>query len=763
MSIIAGLSIRKRIVLYIFLFLVLFASIAAISQYFLTQGNKSEVLLKNALETKSLVQELKIYENQFLTEDVLSDLFYETRSSKNIDNFYAVYQEALMLLNESFNKENQSLIDSTIVNELFHRLNQYKSSVDTLVEKTLQKGFKDYGIIGEFRTSVHQSEDLVIASGNERFYNYILKMRRHEKDFLLRQDEKYVDQFRNTYYEFIAELENNADESYVDDLKAVTDNYVNRFYQLVELQNEIGTHEKGLLKRVYTNSQVIMPHLSNIVTLTENHRDRMLLNMRVSLVVLLALTAILVIALLTRLIAVIRKPIKALEERIVQLGSGDVSKQLVEIKGSNEIARMGNALNSLINGLRNTVAFANDISQGKYDTDFKPLSDKDTLGKSLLDMRENLVKASEEAENQRKAEHQQNWINSGTAKFADILNQNYSDTGEFAFNIISNLVKYLNANQGGMFLVNDDNPEDVHLELKSAFAYNRRKFLEKRVELGEGFVGTSVLEKNIIYRTEIPDDYITITSGLGDANPNVLLIIPLVLEDKYYGVIEIASFNEFKEYEMEFISKISETIASTISAVKSKERTEKLLEKTREQAEQITQTEEEMRQNMEELQATQEEMARKQNELEARKTLMENLLDTIPLPVFVKDENKKYFLVNNEESKLFNLSKDKIIGYTESELVQDEISVQIADESDAKVFAENKRIELPEQRVKLNNGAEKVLKTIKIPFTNNITNKINLLGISLEIGNGKCEEELRNANTKIEELTQQLNNLANPA
>lgn len=446
MSIIAGLSIRKRIVLYIFLFLVLFAGIAGISQYFLTQGNKSEELLKNALQTKSLAQDLKIYENQFLTEDVINEKFFEEKSSNNLENFYAVFQEALKLMNESFHQDNQSLIDSNVVNEVFDHLNQYKLSVDTLVEKILQKGFKDYGIIGEFRTSVHQSEEFVLASGNEQFYNYILKMRRHEKDYLLRLDEKYVDQFRNTYYEFISELENYPNEPYIDDLKTFTDNYVNRFYQLVELQNEIGTYEKGLLKRVYANSQLIMPHLSNIVTLTEHHRDRMLLNMRVSLAVLLALTTILVIALLTRLITIIRNPLKTLEERIVQLGSGDVSNQLVEIKGSHEIARMGNALNRLITGLRNTIAFADDISQGKYNTDFTPLSNKDSLGKSLLDMRENLVKASKEAENQKKAEHRQNWINSGTATFADILNQNYSDTGEFAFNIISNLVKYLNAN-----------------------------------------------------------------------------------------------------------------------------------------------------------------------------------------------------------------------------------------------------------------------------------------------------------------------------
>ena len=759
MSIRSNVSIRKKIIVYIFLFLILFTGIALVSMYFLSRSKQSEDLSKNALRMKSMVQNLIIFENQILTQDIVDESFYENHTSENLENFRSEYEQMILEINDIFQKDNLLVLDSTTIYDLSQRIENYKLSVDTLINKLWEKGFKDFGIIGEFRSSVHQAEDYLSAAESEILRNYMLTMRRHEKDFLLRMDFKYVNNFRNTYDSFMMELQNNPNPIFVEELTSLIDNYAQQFYQLVNLQMEISASNNGLQERVNTNALEIIPVLNHIIQVTDKHRSNMLLNMKISLMALLILTAFLVTFLLLRLLFDITKPINLLVHRISILSKGVISEKQVEITGNKEIVSMVNALNNLIMGLRKSADFANDISNEKYDTDFKPLSDKDQLGKSLLEMRENLLQAAEESEKQRQIENKQNWINSGSAKFADILNQNYSDTSEFAFNIISNLVKYLDANQGGMFLINDDNPNDVYLELKSAFAYNRRKFLEKRIEIGEGFVGTCVLEKSIIYRTEIPQDYLTITSGLGDANPKVLLIVPLVLDKNYYGAMEIASFHEIKDYELEFIRKISETIASTISAVKSKERTEKLLETTREQAEQITQTEEEMRQNMEELQATQEEMARKQGELEKRKLLMENLLDTIPLPIFVKDEKKRYYLVNKEEIALFKMPKDKIIGKTEEDLVQDKSSVHTANVSDDKVLTEKTKVDLPEQKIKLNNGIEKIFKTIKVPFTNNITNSTNLLGISLEITDNQCEKQLTEALEKIDDLTQQLNNL----
>jgi transcriptional regulator with GAF, ATPase, and Fis domain len=147
--------------------------------------------------------------------------------------------------------------------------------------------------------------------------------------------------------------------------------------------------------------------------------------------------------------------------------------------------------------------------------------------------------------------------------------------------------------------------------------HGTKKFQNHKIYRGEGLAGQAWQEGDIVYLTEVPQNYIKITSGLGDANPTSVLIVPLKVNDQIFGVVEIASFSLFQDFEMEFVQKIAESIASTISSVKINARTQHLLEESQEMTEQMRAQEEEMRQNMEELQATQEEMQRSQSETDS--------------------------------------------------------------------------------------------------------------------------------------------------
>jgi GAF domain-containing protein len=259
--------------------------------------------------------------------------------------------------------------------------------------------------------------------------------------------------------------------------------------------------------------------------------------------------------------------------------------------------------------------FAENIGNGHYQASYSPLSEHDVLGNALINMRNNLEKVAED-------DKRRNWATEGVAKFSEILRRNNNNIHLLGDEIISNLVKYIKANQGGFFIVNDTDSEPF-LELKSCYAWDKKKYIEQHIYEGEGLTGQVWQEKETIYLTEVPQNYISITSGLGEANPKSILIVPLKVNDEIFGIIEMASFNEFATYEIEFIEKIAESIASTVSTVKINERTQRLLEDSTMLTEQMRAQEEEMRQNMEELQATQEEMQRAQKDAKAREQIFD--------------------------------------------------------------------------------------------------------------------------------------------
>jgi methyl-accepting chemotaxis protein len=308
------------------------------------------------------------------------------------------------------------------------------------------------------------------------------------------------------------------------------------------------------------------------------------------------------------------RPINHTKNILLKMSKGILPKEKLT-EGSDEIGQMAKALNLVIQGLKDIFNFSLEIGKGNFDTEFKPLSDDDVLGLSLLEMRNELKNASREEEKRKEEDKQRNWAAQGVAMFSDILRKSNDNIEELAYEIISNMVKYTGSNQGGMFIVNEKDENNKFLEMAACYAYDRKKFLQKKIATGEGLVGRCYQEQEKIFLTEIPDDYIKITSGLGDDNPKCLLLIPLVYNNVIHGIIEIASFNVYRPFEIEFIERISESIAATISSVKANIQTSSLLEQSQQQAEEMAAQEEEMRQNMEELRATQEQSARREEDL----------------------------------------------------------------------------------------------------------------------------------------------------
>jgi GAF domain-containing protein len=230
---------------------------------------------------------------------------------------------------------------------------------------------------------------------------------------------------------------------------------------------------------------------------------------------------------------------------------------------------------------------------------------KNKLADSLIQMQQKL-KAMNEAEARRQ------WANEGITKFVEIMRSSNDNLESLGDSVISALVQYTNSNQGALYILNDEDQANKYLELISLFAFDIKKYQQQKIKLGEGILGQTFLEKETTHLTNMPEEYIRITSGLGDANPRALLLFPLKVDKEAYGIIELASFQEYKPHEIEFVEKLGESIAATLASVKAAQKNRQLIEQFQQQTEEMRAQEEEMRQNMEELQATQEEVARKE-------------------------------------------------------------------------------------------------------------------------------------------------------
>jgi|GEM_PF-1633868 len=282
--------------------------------------------------------------------------------------------------------------------------------------------------------------------------------------------------------------------------------------------------------------------------------------------------------------------------------------------------------------------------------------------KELEDNLEQLQKARIEESNRQ-------WVAEGISRLSAIIRINLQNDQVYD-KILSALIRYIEANQGGLYLIDQaTHSGEAHdlIKLTACYAYDRKKYINKSFQAGEGLIGQVYLEGEYVYLTDIPATYINITSGLGGATPTALLIMPLKVNDTTEAILEIASFHLFAPHQIEFLLKAGESIASFIQTNRINLRTRSLLAESQLQADIMRAQEEEMRQNMEELQALQEEAARRQEEaadlLErfnlAAETTTEGLWDmTVPADLVIKDETPFWWAARFRHMLGYNDERD---------------------------------------------------------------------------------------------------------
>lgn len=456
-------------------------------------------------------------------------------------------------------------------------------------------------------------------------------------------------------------------------------------------------------------------------------------------------------------------PLSKASNVLMQLSNGEIDEnKKLNIKTGDEIEEISDSVNSLIEGLNRTAEFAKTIGQGDLRAEYEKLGDNDDLGNALLDMRQSLVVAEDEDAKRKIEEGKQNWATQGLAKFGDILRQHNVSISDLSFNIMSNLVDYVGAIQGGLFVKNDNNEDDLYFELIGSIAFDRQKQIDSKFKIGESLVGRCAYEKLTIYIEDVPKDYVYVTSGLGESNPRSLLIVPAILNDEVFAIIELVSFTKFEKYQIEFVEKIGETIASTISNSIINQRTNKLLEQSKHQSEELAAQEEEMRQNLEELQATQEEVERLRkeeqeksknliDEIEKHRAALLKILDYIPLKVFLKDSEGRMLIVNKKVLDIHGTTREELIGKNDFDFIEDYNEAKKYWDEEQEIITSGKLSNIIQKELVNNNNF--VLDTTKYPFYIEYLDETGILGVQLDITERvKKDEIIKQLEDDIKEL-----------
>lgn len=422
------------------------------------------------------------------------------------------------------------------------------------------------------------------------------------------------------------------------------------------------------------------------------------------------------------------------------------SDQTLNQKSERKITQWANDLEKLEQN-QNKIAqkinlSANLISNLSHPEKFEKIDDliaNDPIGKALQHIRSEMKSLKDEDEKQA-------WVTGGLAQFSNIL-RNKGEVKEYGYSIISNLVKYLKANQGGLYIEYKDGGER-YLELIACYAYDKRKYVEKKIFEGQGIVGQCMLEQDFTFITDVPKDYVKITSGLGEATPRNIIVAPLIFNETFCGVIELASFEVLQAHQVEFLKKVCENIASEIATIKTVSNTKQLLEESKILTEELQTREEEMKQNLEELAATQEEMSRKQAELSGIINAIDSTLATVEL---------------NMEGKItkYNSILENFLGLTNKSLVNKDYRLITGNDNPTLTWNDisSGKIKSGEFRVITLAGEEVWLSITFTPILNSAGTTVKLLSMLQDITQRKLKE--KEAERKQSELNSYLGGINN--
>ena len=434
---------------------------------------------------------------------------------------------------------------------LKQRIDHEENLFQLLKDTVIHRGFKNFGAVGQLRESIH------LVENNQLTYDHalLLMLRRHEKDFFLRKDLKYLKKFNLAIEDFLMNLsqrnyKGNEQEEYAL-IKSQVSAYQRHFARIVELDQRIGfDFSSGLIGALGASHLEIHAHLTDqYEVLSAQIQYQLNFSETVNFWVLIAILVcgLALTIFFTRRIA---KVMLGFKTRIEVLANGNFPPPFAAI-GHDEVAETRKVFDNFLQRLKTAAAFSDKIGSGALNTTYDDQFADDVLAKSLIGMREKLRDNAAKEERIR-------WKNTGLRQLTSTIVAETDHT-----KMVQRSLKLLNNYIGGytatLYLL-DPLEGNLVQSATQALVLNP----QNRLEVGEGLPGQVFKNGRSWLLDQLPDDYLLIKSGLGVARPEAILGVPIQTADQKIGVMEFAKLTKFDPHIIEFLEEAAQQIAISL-------------------------------------------------------------------------------------------------------------------------------------------------------------------------------------------------------
>ena len=524
----------------------------------------------------NLLESRIAYENFLMNGDDAQRIIFEERFQKMNEFIYELKEG---LNNTEREKEIEKIQEHTRnYNTIFKEIIVYRAQRNELYQILLRVGPQMESDLTSLMENAFANGDTAISYDTGVILNHLLLGRLNAAKFLENNDlslievvnseltemERYLTNLENSYY-------NTEQNDFMEELKQNRNTYVLKFNEIANVIKE----RNKLINQLKDIGPEISRHAENIkLSIIDEQNTYGPLIQEESKVIIYRIIFISCIGLLfaifitVKMTSFIVQPLKTITNTFKEISEGEANLEVrLKADSKDELGEMSKFFNKF-------------------------------MGKLQIIMTEN---------------KKFSWIKTGQTELNEII-QNEKNLGALCNSIISFTARYLDAQIGAIFLKNDD---EVY-RLTGSYAYPGQKNKSTDLRPGEGIIGQSIIEKNINIINNIPADYINISSGLGEAVPQNIVVIPCLLKGNVYCVMEIGSFYRFTDLQLEFLQAIRESIAISINSVTASDKEKQLLEKTLKQSEELQVQQEELRQSNEELEEQTRALIESEEKLQAQ-------------------------------------------------------------------------------------------------------------------------------------------------